>query len=113
LIDLFETLSERVDRDPDDGVGLRVEIATPSQCAYGNGMFIDPVRLVLEIALADEAQYLGKVVGASHDTGTQQPFQLFTLGREPSVDGRHRKTIITLLLIDVIDCAGSRPVRSM
>ena len=102
LIDLIETLSERVDRDPDDGVGLRVKIATPSQCVYGNGMFIDPVRLALEIALADEAQYVGKVVGASHDAGTQQPFQ-------PWVDGRHRKTIITLLLIDVIDCPDPAP----
>jgi hypothetical protein len=105
LINLFETLSESVDGDPDDGVGLRIKIAAPSQCLHGDRIFVDPVGLVIEISFAYKAQYLSKVVGAPHDTGAQQPFEFFALWCELRLDGVHRVTILTLLKIGVSDCA--------
>src|ERR1700722_4935422 len=97
LIDVLETLAQSTNCDPDDRVGLRVEVLTPGEGFDGDRMLADLVGFIVEILVADELQDSGVVIRAAYDAGTQQPFELFTLKIELCIDGDHQATSLTLL----------------
>jgi hypothetical protein len=62
LVDLDQSLTQRVDGHTHDGVGLGIETGPPSQRLGRNRVFLDLVRPALEVFLADILKHPPEVV---------------------------------------------------
>jgi hypothetical protein len=79
IVNFLEPLAKGVERDPNDGVGLRIEVWPSSQGFDRNGVLLDLVTAPCCGFFADVTQYFNQVCGPTQGTGFQQPVELCTL----------------------------------
>ena len=89
LVDLLQALPKGMGGYPDDGIGLRVEIAAPPQRFDRDHGFLDLVILIQEVLLADKGEHSGEIAGLAECPGGQEPVQLFFFSLKPA--GGHRR----------------------
>ena len=63
LINILQALAKRMGNDPDDRVGLRVEIAASPQRFGCDPVFMDLVVVTEEVLFADICEHAGKIAG--------------------------------------------------
>jgi hypothetical protein len=65
LIDLNETFAERMRRDSDDSVYLRIKIWTTSKCFDRDAVLFDALVPPVEVFFANELQHADEVLRAT------------------------------------------------
>ena len=85
LVDLQETFAECVNGDPNDRIGLGIELRPAPQRLDCYRVFLDLICPSLEVLLTYVFQYPDKTDGAPEDTGGQEPLDLcfFRIGVKP------------------------------
>jgi hypothetical protein len=78
-IDFLKVFPQLVNRDTDDCVHLRIEIAPAPESFNGERVFSDLAGLTLKMLLANELQHSGEVAGSAKHSGSQEPIKLFML----------------------------------
>ena len=66
--------------DPDDGVGLGIEVCPTPKSQGRDGVLLNKVRTPLKVFFAYVGEHAGQMTGPSQDAGCQQPVEFTSLG---------------------------------